>query len=119
MMMQTPSVTSSIGAEGMSAADTAWPGVIADDDEAFASAAVKLYKDKHMWAFAQSQASTQLGNQFDSVNHINIYKDRINKVLDNLEQNRLENFTGSMLKHHSMRSTKYLSKWIEEKNKQH
>ncbi|MEG3695920.1 glycosyltransferase, partial [Vibrio coralliirubri] len=34
-----------------------------------------------------------------------------------LESHRLDNFFGSMLKHHSMASTKYMSQWIAEKNK--
>jgi hypothetical protein len=30
---------------------------------------------------------------------------------------RLDNITGAILQHHTLQSTKYLSKWIEEKNK--
>jgi len=43
MVMQTPSVTTSIGAEGMTVPDAPWPGTVADDIESFAGAAVKLY----------------------------------------------------------------------------
>jgi hypothetical protein len=32
------------------------------------------------------------------------------------EKYRTENFTGLLLMHHSMQSTKYMSKWIEAKN---
>ena len=42
---------------------------------------------------------------------------RINTLKANLETSRRNNFTGQMLLHHSMRSTKFMSKWIEEKNK--
>jgi len=34
-----------------------------------------------------------------------------------LAQHRLNNFTGAMLQHHSLKSTKYMSQWIAEKNK--
>jgi hypothetical protein len=34
----------------------------------------------------------------------------------NLAEHRLQNFVGSMLHHHSLASTKYMSKWIEAKN---
>jgi len=29
----------------------------------------------------------------------------------------LKNFLGTILQHHTLKSTKYMSKWIEEKNK--
>jgi hypothetical protein len=35
----------------------------------------------------------------------------------NLENYRERNFIGSMLMHHFLQSTKYMAKWIEEKNK--
>jgi len=37
--------------------------------------------------------------------------------LSNLSQHRKANFIGSVLQHHLLSSTKYMSKWIEEKNK--
>jgi len=41
---------------------------------------------------------------------------KIQKVEEELESHRLNNFTGSMLRHHTMASTKYMSQWIAEKN---
>ena len=41
----------------------------------------------------------------------------INHLLQNLQEHRSKNFVGSMLMHHTLQSTKYLSKWIEEKNR--
>jgi hypothetical protein len=37
-------------------------------------------------------------------------------VKDQLAAHRQHNFQGAMLKHHLMKSTKYMSLWIEEKN---
>jgi hypothetical protein len=42
---------------------------------------------------------------------------RLDKLQLNLESHRLNNFMGSMLQYHTMKSTKYMSRWIEEKNK--
>ncbi len=117
MRMRTPSVTTSIGAEGMLAPETTWPGGIADDVEAFASAAVRLYSDKQVWEQAQNQASIQLTHQFNGALLIKSFIDRVNEQVAHMEQYRADNFTGAMLKHHTMTSTKYLSKWIMEKNK--
>ena len=38
------------------------------------------------------------------------------EILSNLEDHRNNNFTGKMLLHHSLQSSKYMSKWIQEKN---
>lgn len=117
MVMQTPSVTTSIGAEGMSMPDTQWPGAIADDVDSFVDAAVRLYADKEVWQAAQSRALPHLQQQFDGEKIAKQLIEKINQLQPNLEQHRLDNFTGAMLKHHTMTSTKYLSQWIMEKNK--
>jgi len=115
MVMQTPSITSSLGSEGMHQ-DEPWPGVIADDISAFVEAAVKLYNNEEAWSNAQQKAATLLKSQYDSkvlgVQFIQKLKD----VEENLEQHRLNNFTGAMLKHHTIMSTKYMSQWIAAKN---
>ncbi|PHS39428.1 MAG: glycosyltransferase [Sulfurovum sp.] len=116
MIMQTPSVTSSLGSEGMHD-NKPWGGAVANDVETFVEAAVKLYNDEEAWTKAQENATALLHARYDS----NFLGDGlIKKILEvegNLKQHRLNNFTGAMLKHHSMMSTKYMSQWIAEKNK--
>ncbi len=41
---------------------------------------------------------------------------RMTDLQENLASHRAHNFIGNLLQHHTMQSTKYLSKWIEEKN---
>jgi hypothetical protein len=36
---------------------------------------------------------------------------------DNLVRHRLHNFTGRMLQHHQHRSTDFMARWIEAKNR--
>ncbi|MDE0926559.1 MAG: glycosyltransferase [Methylophilaceae bacterium] len=117
MVMQTPSVTTSIGAEGMTVPDAPWPGTVANDIEIFAGAAVKLYQDKVAWELARSHTLTHVRKQFNAVVLSRQLVEKIAKVQENLTQHRINNFTGAMLKHHTMASTKYLSQWIMEKNK--
>lgn len=115
MIMQTPSITTSIGCEGMHQEEP-WPGIIADDIRDFVEGSVRLYNNETAWKEAQNHAVTLLSTQYDS---INIGAQLISKIMeteDDLHQHRLNNFTGSMLKHHSMMSTKYMSQWIAEKN---
>jgi O-antigen biosynthesis protein len=117
MMVQTPSVTTSIGAEGMSIPEVPWPGVIADDGADFVDAAVRLYGDKKAWQVAQSHTLPHLQQLFDGEKIAKQLIEKITQVQQNLVPHRLHNFTGAMLKHHTMTSTKYLSQWIMEKNK--
>jgi len=116
MIMQTPSITSSIGSEGMSN-NKFWSGAIADDVETFVKSAVELYNNEVKWTKAQSHALPLLKKYYDSKKLASGLITKIKEIHKNLTQHRLNNFTGSMLKHHSMMSTKYMSQWIAEKNK--
>ena len=116
MIMQTPSITTSLGSEGMHN-DEPWGGIIADDIDEFVNAAVQLYKDEEAWMQAQKNGTFILNKLYDSNVLGKQFIETIIKTEENLEQHRLNNFTGSMLKHHTMMSTKYMSQWIAEKNR--
>lgn len=115
MLCGTPSVTTSIGAEGMREEEE-WNGVVTDDELTMVNAAVELHEDKASWKKASEQGERILKNHFDpEVYEVQLIQ-QIKELLKNLEQHRQTNFIGSMLMHHSLKSTKYLSKWIESKN---
>lgn len=116
MQYGTPSVVSDIGSEGMTKGFE-WPGVIQNEPSAFAKSAVELYQNKELWTAAQSVGQSIINTEY-SKNDIGqplVFK--INELIKNLSQHRQNNFTGAMLLHHSMASTKFMSRWIEEKNK--
>ena len=115
MIMQTPSVTTTMGAEGMFKNEP-WPGIIADELLEFVAAAVRLYNDEKIWLNSQKNAFTLLETQYNSNKLSALLINKITDTATNLVQYRLNNFTGSMLKHHSMMSTKYMSQWITAKN---
>ena len=120
MIMQTPSITSTIGSEGMLGDlldETSWPGSIADKINDFAEAAIDLYNDENAWLNAQQKTGVLLKSCYDSDQHGPELCERIKQLKNNLPAHRLNNFTGAMLKHHSMASTQYMSQWITEKNK--
>ena len=116
MRVGTPTVTSPVGAEGM-AGNLAWNGATADDPTAFAEAAVKLYENKKEWKEAQENGFEILKTNFSEEVHRERLRKKLQEISEELEQHRNSNFTGLMLKHHSHSSTKYLSKYIEAKNK--
>ncbi|MEZ8575856.1 glycosyltransferase [Vibrio splendidus] len=118
MKLQTPNVTSKIGSEGMlPQGELQWPGAVADDIDEFVEAAVALYKDEEKWLKAQSQCHSILEAHYEQNQLGDTLIERLNALDSELESHRLDNFFGSMLKHHSMASTKYMSQWIAEKNK--
>jgi len=41
----------------------------------------------------------------------------LQQLQQTLDSHRLANFTGAMLRHHSMKSTQYMAQWIEAKNR--
>ena len=116
MQCGTPSVTTSIGAEGMHG-DLPWSGFVVDELKDFADKAVDLYTDKRTWTEGQK-------NGIEIINQLYSKEDLESRLFDtivhqykDLQDLRAQNFTGQMLQHHTLKSTKYLSKWIEEKNK--
>ena len=116
MQSGTPSVTTSIGAEGM-LQNGLWNGKIEEDPVAFANAAVQLYQDKEIWQEAQQKGFELLKRSYPKRAFQENFKRRLTELNDDLKEHRLNNFTGSMLMHHRLSSTKYLSKYIEAKNK--
>lgn len=112
----TPSVTTSIGAEGM-AGDHDWPQPVTDDPATFAAHAIELYTDANTWHTGQQQGWILHNRRFDFTLHADALVARLQDLQDNLEQHRLDNFTGAMLRHHSMKSTQYMAQWIEAKNR--
>lgn len=113
----TPSVTTAVGAEGLSG-EHPWPGYIADDPEAFSEAVIALYQDQEAWETAQKQGFSLLYARFRSEAFSQEFRRRLQELIMGLKEHRLNNFTGSMLKHHLHRSTYFMSRFIQEKNKQ-
>lgn len=116
MIMQTPSVTTNIGAEGMHN-DLPWPGKIANTADDFANAAVEMYTNQSDFEQAQQDGNTLLNTLYDKAQLSTVLIKKIDSISSDLKAHREKNFTGQMLKHHTMRSTQYMSQWIAEKNK--
>ncbi|MDO6524551.1 glycosyltransferase [Motilimonas sp. 1_MG-2023] len=116
MQMGTPSVTTDIGAEGMTNS-MPWPGLIANNDDELIAAAIALYQDEAFWQKAQDACQPLLEQVYDASELGKRLIARINALQAHLSEHRSANFTGAMLRHHSMKSTQYMSQWIEEKNK--
>lgn len=114
MAVGTPTVTTPIGAEGIS--ETVWKSFIESDDREFADSAIKLYQDEESWNAAQQQGFSIIDQKFTlSTQGVDLIK-RVELLKTTLVQHRQQNFIGRMLQHHLLRSTEYMSRWIQLKN---
>lgn len=116
MQCGTPSVTTTIGSEAMHG-NLPWNGFITDDIQEFAKKAVELYSDEKLWKQAQKNGIAIVNACYQKDNYSAELLDKVNSLLNDSENHRLHNFMGSLLQHHTLKSTKYMAKWIEAKNK--
>jgi glycosyltransferase involved in cell wall biosynthesis len=112
----TPSVTTSIGAEAMQD-DLPWNGFVTDDYSDFITKAVELYSNQEVWEQAVVNGYEIIEQKFIFSIYKSKFLDVLNELQTNLESHRNSNFIGQMLQFHTMRSTEFMSRWIEEKNK--
>ncbi|HEX8268429.1 MAG TPA: glycosyltransferase [Flavobacterium sp.] len=116
MQNGTPSVTTNIGAEGM-AGDFPWCGFIADDPIDYVTRAVELYSNKIIWLEAQQRGFQIMEQRFQQEHFQHSFLEKLLTLHNNIDAHRTKNFLGRMLMHHTLASTKYMSMWIESKNK--
>ena len=116
MLYGTPGVTTSIGAEGMYG-DLLTPGVIADTPESFAELSVAIYSDKIKWQQNAQRGVEIIKARYNGKAIAKDFMTRLDALKLNLKLHRQSHFVGQILQHHSLQASKYLSKWIEEKNK--
>ncbi len=115
MQCGTPSVTTNIGAEAMQG-DLSWNGAVADSSEDFAQAAIQLYTGKEAWTIAQQNGVEIINQVYPKDEQGRAFIQLLETLQSNLETHRQQNFIGSMLMHHTMRSTEFMGRWIEAKN---
>ena len=115
MQNGTPTVTTSIGIEGITGNFSESP-YVSDNPEDFARAAINLYQSKESWLAAQAQGFDIINSRFSKEYFYVIMDQRLISLSLELDKHREQNFVGGMLNHHHNRSTYYLSKFIEIKN---
>lgn len=117
MLCGTPSITTTIGAEGMLDEESDWNGFVIDDPSKFAKAAVRLYNTENLWQQSQQNGIEITNTRFQEKMFCNPFLDQVSKLQKNLNKHRTKNFIGNLLQYHTLRSTEFMSRWIEEKNK--
>jgi len=116
MQNGTPSISTTVGAEAM-AENLPWSGAIADEINNFAAAAATLYTDENKWQEAQQNGVEIINTVYNKSKYETSFSEKIDYLLNNLQGHRKTNFLGAILQQESLRSTKFMSLWIEEKSK--
>jgi glycosyltransferase involved in cell wall biosynthesis len=116
MQNGTPNVSTPIAVEGMREG-LSWGGFVANTPKDFADDAIKLYENEEMWNKFQANGTQIINQLFDEKNWQAKFISTLKRLNQNIQEHRKYNFYGAMMQHHTQMSTKYLSKWIEEKNK--
>jgi glycosyltransferase involved in cell wall biosynthesis len=116
MQVGTPSITTHVGAESMNGT-LPWNGFIEDNLDALIEQAVQLYNNKNLWLQAQQNGIQIINQRYNKQKYSALFLQKLKDLTGNLSNHRYQNFIGQVLKHHTLQSTKYLSLWIEEKNK--
>jgi glycosyltransferase involved in cell wall biosynthesis len=116
MQCGTPSITTSVGSEAMHD-DLLWNGFIEDNPEEFSKKAIALYQDENLWKQSQKNGIDIINKCYQKSAYSDQLLSLVNSLLIDSKSHRLHNFMGNLLQHHAYRSTMYMSKWIEAKNK--
>lgn len=115
LRMNTPSVTTAIGIEGICDKE-AWPGAVTSDSDEFIEAAVTLYQDETFWQDA-ARLCEPARAAFSAQVHQPSLMAKLDSLLFNVDAQRQSNFVGTVLSHHQFKSTEYFSRFLELKEK--
>lgn len=143
MRCGTPSITTWIGAEGIAEVSVdvdssmnakaekevknlqsvQWPGALCDADTSDAAVirdyverAVALYEDEKVWNLGNKHTASLLDVFKQQLPEVPLIE-RINELKQGLDKHRDTLFMQSLLWHQTLAASKYMSQWIEAKNK--
>lgn len=116
MLNGLPVITSPVGAEGMYG-NFQVPGAIAENDTAFIEKAIELYCNESIWNESLLARTEILNHRFERKKFTVQFSTKLKQLNNNIENHRNHNIVGNIILNSYHNSIKYMSKWIEEKNK--
>lgn len=111
-----PSVVTPLAKEGMNGTID-WGCDSSGDPREFAEIAATVYQDPVVSDRVRDQGSLIAATRFDRNNWLPLLRGAIEGAVAGKSERRHRNFIGQMLRHHHHRSTEFMSRWIEAKNK--
>jgi len=113
---QTPSVTTPVGAEGITG-HLDWGCSLSASAHNFARNAVIVHEAPATWERVRLAGETIVQQRFLRKDWLPRLSTMLTEAKEQLAARRMDNFTGRMLRHHHHRSTEFMSRWIEAKNR--
>ncbi len=117
-----PVVTTPLGAEGMETREGGeFAGIVAESEAEFIREAAALYGDENRAAQFRDLGAVALVHLYSAEENRRAFLSRIDALLESperLAEHRSRNLIGRILRSEAHGRLKYLSKWIEEKNRQ-
>ncbi len=110
-----PNITTPVGAESM--LENEWGGSIVKNDNDFIEALMTLYSNQEKWQQATAQGFRIINDQFSCKIWGNIFSKAVATIYLDIKKHRNELFVQKILWQNSLQATKYMSLWIEQKNK--
>jgi glycosyltransferase involved in cell wall biosynthesis len=112
----TPTLTTPVGAEAMLGSEPAVYSLTGQPDE-FAHLVAAYYNDETLWLALQEDGYRRVQTNFLSSDHVPGFIEPLLGAIDNLDTHRAHDFWQSLLWQNQQGAMKYMSRWIEEKNK--
>ena len=112
----TPVVTTPIGAEGI-AGTLAFGGQIKESISDIVDASIELFTSEEKWDKAQDKGIDIISDRFKSADIMIPFQKKVNELRASLGTHRKAHFIGQVFQHQTIQASKYMSKWIEQKNK--
>lgn len=116
MYAGTPCMSSTVGAEDMMLEDK-WNGFVEDDLEKFVNQSVELYNNEQVWRVAQQQGYEIFNHSYADNSFSQNLLTWLDKNIGHADVLRDNNFIGQILLQQQVNALKYMSLWIEAKNK--
>lgn len=112
ILCETPTVCTAIATEGIEGLSP-----VATDAATIAQRIIELYQDENQWQHEVNLYASIACQLVDTKEYICTFKTQLSEIRTNLRHHRSTNYIGQLFNYESNKSTKYFSKWIEEKNK--
>ncbi len=116
MQFGIPFLTTSCGLEGFEISEKS--PVLADLQNDFVQKAVALYSNADLWNKISSGLQFDFERQFVTSKYVDAFFDQLQVIVDDIDLHRRRNPVGELLQQQAFSASKYLSKYIEIKNKQ-
>ncbi|MDC0637194.1 glycosyltransferase family 4 protein [Flavobacteriaceae bacterium] len=109
--MGLPTLTTPIGAEGITNGQDQVP-CIAETDHDMIQRAVALYQDHHLWQSQQVMGQELIKVSFNKAHFYEMFTAHMSLVAHDITAHRQRHFLGQVFQHQTLYASKYMGRWL-------